>query len=59
MPRRPEVSSICGLEFGYEQQPNAGEAFNRSAPGFFFAATQAPFDRIDYSGLDACKYIPM
>ena len=50
MARRPDVSTICGLEFVYEQQPNAGEAFE-SAPGFFFAAPQAPFDRIDYSGL--------
>ena len=59
MARRPDVSTICGLEFGYEQQPTDGEAFYRNAPGFFFVATQAPWDRINYSGLDECKYIPM
>ena len=52
------ISTLCGLEFGYEQPPAEDEAFNRNDPGFFFTSPEAPWDRLDFPGMESTKYCP-
>ena len=56
---RPQISTVCTLEFGQQYVPPDRMAPDHSAPGFFFTPTVYPWTEKYYAGMASTKYLPM